>query len=295
MAEILTGGARSPSGNEVGWGEVVAVNPIAFPLVPSWCKDRVSVVRATDAIRLCETGSFRALPRYRAERYLSSVSLQSQPALRDFIHRARLASFPLSEVDDSRLVEVLRRLVAQADLVLVEECAEEVKSSGSATQRRLIREIQAKLRQPLSHQGRKYQFVADLDLGRMAGRERYEVSSHKEATQVLEAVSRQSEPSLAILLEQARGLLSADWKPPFAPNGLILLRRTMAPVAPVRLEDALTPSQMAKLREPKVSFRPSLQVHGPVRLSATAKVEPPLRFDVGVQAEPAPTLDAAPM
>jgi hypothetical protein len=264
-----------------------------FPLLQSWRKDRVWLAQATDATRLCATGSFRALPRNHAGWYLTSVVPKSRPELREFLDRARLASFPLREVDDSRLAELLRSLVAQADLVLVQECAEAVKSSGSATQRRLIREIQAKFRQPLSHEGRQYRLVADLDLRQMAGRDLFEVSSHTEATQVLEAVRTRSDPSLAILLEQARGLLSSDWKPPMAPDGLVLLRRTKATVAPVRQEDAITPSQMAKLREPKVSFKPSLQVHGPVRLSATAKVEPPLRFEVGVQAEPAQVLDAA--
>jgi antitoxin (DNA-binding transcriptional repressor) of toxin-antitoxin stability system len=264
-----------------------------FPLTPSAHKDRVWLMRATDAIRLCRTGSFRALPRHQAELHLTAMALKSRPALRDFIDRTRLSSLPLCRVDESRLTELLRRLVAGGELVLAQECAEVVSSSASARQRRLIREIQAKFGQALSHEGRQYRLVADVDLGRMVGRDFYEVSSHKEAIQVLEVVSKRSDPSVAVLLEQARGLLSPDWRPPFAPDGLVLLRRPVAVVAPVRLADAITPSQMAKLMEPKVSFTPSLKVHGPVRLSATAKVEPPLRFEAGLQAEPAPPPVAA--
>lgn len=266
-----------------------------LPLTPRWHEDRVWLVRATDALGLCHAGGgFRALPRHQAELYLAAIGPASRPALRDFISRTRLSSFPLCQVDDCRLVELLTRLIAGADLVLVQECAAEVKSSASATQRRLVREIRAKLRQPLSHEGRQYRLVADVDLGRMAGRDVYEVSNHKEATLVLDVVSKRSEPALALLLEQARGLLAPDWRAPFAPDGLVLLRKAVAVVAPVRLEEALTPSQLAKLMEPKVRFAPSLQVHGPVRLSAAVKVEPPLRFDVGAQTEPAPALDAAP-
>jgi hypothetical protein len=210
------------------------------------------------------------------------VARHGRAWLCDVILRARPTSFPLSGSPDWQLAELLKGLVASADLVLVRESAEGGGDgdSSSVKQQRLVRKIEAKLRHPLSHAGRRYRLVADTQLQRLPGRDVYVVVGRSDAARILDAVAGQSDPSLADLLGQARDLLSRDWRPPLVPDGLVLLRRTSEAVAPAPLEPAMTPSQLAKLMEPKLTFTLSLRVEGPARLSAAVKVDGPPRFDV---------------
>jgi hypothetical protein len=198
-------------------------------------------------------------------------------------------------LDDHEVFHIIRNAVSDGRILAVQKGAAKPAASGAtADLRRLVADIEKASRGKLAFRGRHYRLVVDIDLAKLPRRDYYEVATQSEARAILNGMARES-PPVAGLLAKASGRLTKDWRAPFSqPDGLVLLRRIQVQATAPRDDGpALTPSQMATLREPKLSFRPSLQVHGPVRLSATAKVEPPLRFDVGAQAEPAPTLDAA--
>lgn len=93
--------------------------------------------------------------------------------------------------------------------------------------------------------------MADLDLGRLPDRDSYEVVGHAAAVRVLDAIAEQrgsEAPDLPRLMASAREHLARDWRAPFQPDGLVLLRR-LATQGAIRsdLEPTLTPSQMKKL------------------------------------------------
>ena len=159
----------------------------------------------------------------------------------------------LSALDDQELVALLRRHVKSGQLVVLHTCegggANEV--SQTAEQRRLVREIEAKSRRKLNYSGRRYKLVADTDLHRLRDRDSYEVVSRRDAEQVLEGLANQSGAAaseLGALLAKASEKLTADWRPPREPDGLVLLRRIIiqASHAP-DTGPALTPSQIEKL------------------------------------------------
>ncbi len=121
---------------------------------------------------------------------------------------------------------------------------------GTAEQRRLVREIERRTSRRLSWQGRGYRLVADLDLGRLPDRDYYEVVCRKDADKVLAGLAgqRAGDAALQEAFAKARDKLTADWRLPFSPDGLVLLRRMVARAsAPRTQEEALTPSQLAKL------------------------------------------------
>jgi hypothetical protein len=147
------------------------------------------------------------------------------------------------------LVAALR----QRDLVVLRigETATGGDDGTTAEQRRLVRQIEARARRRLSHAGRQYKLVADVDLNRLRERDSYEVVGRQAAVQVLGALAQQASVDnreLAPLLVQAQVKLSGDWRPPLSPDGLVLLRRivTLGSQAPDAAE-AITPSQLKKL------------------------------------------------
>ena len=224
----------------------------SLALAPSWEEEQLIVVRATDAIRLCRDGGYEELPRQSAGAWVDHLDRRHMATVRAFVAQARLAHFPLAQIDDPRLVALLREAIKVRELVVLREGAgERGKQSDSTTeQRRIVREVAAKARR-LGFAGKQYRLVPDADLGRLPDRDSYEVVKHEEAVRVLDGIGMQSGiPSgeLAQLLVQAKEKLTPDWRPPLEPSGLILLRRivTLQAYAP-DVGPALTPSQMKKL------------------------------------------------
>jgi len=174
--------------------------------------------------------------------------------VRDFVSRARLTGFPLSSFEDGAVLALLRGAIKNQDLVLLCEGAGAANAPERTTaeQRRLIAKIEAKTRDRLSYLGRQYKLVADVDLSKTPQRDSYEVVRREDAIQVLDGLATQmgSSPDLPPLLAKAREKLTADWRPPLSPDGLILLRRSKS-LAAARsdTEAPITPSQMKALLE----------------------------------------------
>jgi hypothetical protein len=170
---------------------------------------------------------------------------------RTFVFSARLTSFPLSLLDDAAILSLLGHAIKAGEVVALRGSARTTGVSGNATaeQRRLIASIAAKVRGGINHQGRHYRLVADVDLVRVPSRDSYEVVKHDEAVHVLSGLAQQrgQRSDLAPLLAKASSQLAADWRPPFSPDGLILLRK-LPQVASVPYTSApITPSQMKAL------------------------------------------------
>jgi len=117
-------------------------------------------------------------------------------------------------------------------------------------QRRLVAEIESQTRGRLKEGSREYELVAGADLARVPDRNGYEVVAQGEAHRVLGELAKQSggRADLTDLFGKARDKLSPDWRPPLAPNGLVLLRRIHTPQAVAASpEPAITPSQLRAL------------------------------------------------
>jgi LysM repeat protein/bifunctional DNA-binding transcriptional regulator/antitoxin component of YhaV-PrlF toxin-antitoxin module len=118
-------------------------------------------------------------------------------------------------------------------------------------QRRLVREIEALVRRGLGHAGRQYRLVPDGDLARLRDRDSYEVVRQDDAARVLDGVAGQGALGggrLALLLAEAKSRLARDWRPPLEPEGLVLLRKLIAPQAyEQEVSPAITPSQMKEM------------------------------------------------
>ena len=213
------------------------------------------MVRVTDAIRLCRQGGYEEIPRTQALEQLDELHSQDMGRVRDFVSRTRLTGFPLSFFDDGAVLALLRRAITSRDLAVIRENADAANrpSSASAEQRRLLKKIESMAGRSLSHTGRGYRLVADSDLAKLPDRDSYEVVQHGDATVVLDAIAAQSGTAvdLVALLTEARTKLTADWRPPRHPEGLILLRKIIAPrVVTASSEPALTPSQLKQLFQP---------------------------------------------
>jgi hypothetical protein len=85
-------------------------------------------------------------------------------------------------------------------------------------------------------------------MGRLPDRDSYEVTRHDEAVGVLTGLAGQPgmDAELHILLARAAGQVAADWRPPFSPDGLVLLRRLVVLQATDAPTQAMTPSQMQR-------------------------------------------------
>lgn len=230
---------------DVGWQ--------ALSLSPSWCKGKTILVRATDALRLCREGGYEELPRVRAWEQLDGLGRQDMGRVRDFVSRARLTGFPLSSFEDGAVLALLRGAIKNQDLVLLRQGAGQGPARPTAEQRQLIAKIDAQTRNKLSYLGRQYKLLADVDLSKTPQRDSYEVVGREDAIQVLDGLATQmgSNPDLPPLLTKAREKLTADWRPPLSPDGLILLRRIKSlEAAKPDTEAPITPSQMKQMLQP---------------------------------------------
>ena len=232
---------------------------VALALTSPWQEERVFLVRATDGIRLCHAGGHQALDGHRACSYINDLGRRDRDRVRRFFAEAHLTSFSLSTLDDGDLLAFLRNSLKRRDLVALRGSQVEVDIQDKAIveNRRLVRDIEASGHQRLNHAGRQYKLVADVDLARIPDRNRYEVVPRSDANAVLEALAKQASPGspLAGAFSKAAEKLTADWRPPMSPEGLILLRRIVAPAAStVSQELPLTPSQLRALLEKPVAL-----------------------------------------
>lgn len=215
-------------------------------------REAVFLVTCTRAISLCEHEGFRKVAPSHALWLLGSMERRSYFEVRAFVSRMRLSPLPLSRVDDQQLLDLVRGHVRTGRLAGVrpDGAASQQASDETAQQRRLIRKIEQSVRGRLGLAGRAYKLVADADLGKLPGRDDYEVVRHDEAQSALARLAAQhAAGELPDLLRQASEKLTRDWRPPLSqPDGIILLRR-LPVIAAIGREagPAMTPSQLAKL------------------------------------------------
>lgn len=216
-------------------------------LAPHWAAARdprrIFLVPDVDALGLCRRAEFEIVPAWEtvalaaldsdglAARLAQFVSDNS--AVRSLPHDQRVA-WATQAIEHGTLVGVRRVWQGGAE------------GDGVADQRRLVGEIERAVRGPLSQGGRRYKLVAGADEGGIGDRNRYEVVRREDAVRVLRAIAAESHgpPNLRTLLGQAEARVSPDWRSPFLPNGLVLLRRIAARAADSQPAAALTPSQM---------------------------------------------------
>jgi outer membrane protein OmpA-like peptidoglycan-associated protein len=226
----------------------------ALVLAPAQPSSRLlRLVRAVDGLRLCGEEGCQLIPAYQAGQFVDEIPKRDLGCVRDFLSRVLGGRIPMARLDNGRLLMLLRDLIKTGELVVVRAggLAGGAQQSSSAEQRRLVRAIDARTRGRLTLAGRHYRLVADSDLRGIPDRDSYEVEGKRAAEQVLTELARQASAQstdLGQLLAQAREKLTADWRPPLEPDGLILLRKNVAlRSASVSSEPPLSPSQMKKL------------------------------------------------
>jgi hypothetical protein len=226
-------------------------------LSPFWRDEAEFLLRATDGLRLCGDGSHEELPWGQALVRVDQLGPRDMGRVRIFVAATGLVRGSLSGFDDHELLAMLRAAIRRGDLVVVRVGHGGAKAGSDATteERHLVRAIEVAARGRLSLAGRRYHLVAGLDLGRVPDRDRYEVESRADAVRVLDGLAGQpgTSPELSALLGKATQKLTADWWPPFSPDGLVLLRMIAARQTsslPIQ-ETALTPSQMKALLKSK--------------------------------------------
>ena len=190
----------------------------------------------------------------------SMMGLWATWEIRVFLGQAHLPGLFLPDTEDSQLIPIIAGAIKTGDLVALRKGDKAGKPVDATTeQRRLVRNIDKQTRGRLNFSGRSYKLVADVDLAGVPGRDSYEVVGHDDAIRVLDGLAKQSATGgdLSALLAQASAKLTPDWRPPFHPDGLILLRRIIARAAANRDDEpAITPSQMRAMME-----KAALEIH----------------------------------
>jgi hypothetical protein len=164
---------------------------------------------------------------------------------------AELGRCDIHRLDDQEVLSLVRDAIRDGRAIAVQKGAGKPAGASAATElRRLVAQVEKATRGKLSHRGRNYRLVVDVELARLPGREYYEVACEADAHAVLDGIAQES-PASAAPLRKACEKLSKDWRPPLQPDGLVLLRRVPVQAsAPKDEGPALTPSQMkALLRE----------------------------------------------
>jgi hypothetical protein len=230
---------------------VVAIFCASLQLTPSWDEERAFVVRATEAIRLRREDGYEQVPAHRAGAYVNRLGPRDIDQVRGFVARVALRGVALTEVDDRAVLALLRSQVRVGELAVIRQIGDAATGGASESavdQRQLIRSIDRYNRGRLAFAGRQYKLVADSDLGKLAGRDSYEVVRHDEAVRVLTGIAEQPDAGdVAPLLRQASGKLTADWRAPLQPDGIVLLRRLPVVAAARAPDPVLTPSQVKAL------------------------------------------------
>jgi hypothetical protein len=231
----------------------VSLSCPALPLALPTPDKEILLVHAVDAIRLCRDDGYQPAPRIRASWEIDRLERRDMCRTREFVERTRLLSVPLCHLTDDELLAAIRRLLAQGDLAVLVRTGDgggDAADKTTAERRRLARQIERLAGSRLTFEGRRYRLVADVDLARLPDRDYYEVTSRADAVRVLTGMAAlpTGAAELPPLLTDAKNKLSADWRPPLSPDGLILLRRIVVAQAvnPI-VEAPITPSQMKAL------------------------------------------------
>ncbi len=201
--------------------------PIEIPslvLSSSSRADRHLLVRAADAVRLCREGGYEPLPPQ-----ASSHAITMQPAAqaRDFAARAGVLSRTLTDCPDLPLLAELRALVAAGALVAVRACEDQPSQATPSLvkQRRVLRALAPARPEAMRFKGGIYRLLTDADFRRIPDLDEYTVVGRASAVEVLTGLAVSASSSRARLFAQAAELLTQDWRPPLAPDGLILLKK----------------------------------------------------------------------
>jgi hypothetical protein len=227
---------------------------ISLAVSPSWHESQLLLVPATVAVRLCREGWYQEVPCEHAAAYVDALAQRDIASIRAFVARSRLAAFPLSMLNDHRVLALLMSAIRARDLAVVRQCeVAPAERDDTGEERQLVKQVESKVPRGLSLDGHTYRLVAGADLARLSNRDGYEVVKHDEATEVLGGIARQPAGAhdLAPLLGEAKCKLAADWRSPSTPNGLVLLRRIKV-VAAVAINEGvpITPSQMREQLAP---------------------------------------------
>lgn len=218
---------------------------------PSGRAPRVVLASPLSAMRLRDEEGYEALsPREGLWHFDGSTPAPSPWELRRFVATARISGISLPDLEDWQVLRLVRQAISCSDLLVMRPADERPRpTDATADMRKLIRQIENRSRGRLAYAGRHHKLVGDVDLPHLPGRDDYEVVGRDEAARVLAAMAHLSpEGELPDLLRQASHKLSPDWRPPFRPDGLVLLRRIPVRAAVgINHEPAITPSQMKKL------------------------------------------------
>jgi hypothetical protein len=232
----------------------VKISCTALNLTLPWEKERLFLLRTTDALRLCHGGGFEEMSSSRAVESIRRIVRRDMFDVRRFVAQVGICPPGVANFDDARLLALLQAKVQIRELAVVRGAAAGLAgaSSRQADQRRVLSRIEALSRPPMSHGGRQYRLVLDVQLAQLADRNNYEVVRHEDAVTILRGLVQENAAGsdLTGRLTEAIEMLSKDWRPPLSPDGLILLRRLRRSASP-RPDDgaALTPSQLKKMTE----------------------------------------------
>jgi hypothetical protein len=227
-------------------------------LAPYWAgKDdrrRIVLVPAIDALRLRRHGGYEKVESIETSWNFRRESHRLLWELRGFAIDIGLASPYEARYDDHELIELLGDRIEHGNLVGLRKVQATVATHADPTleERRLARDLERETRGQLNEGGRRYKLVSGADVAGIPDRNSYEVVQHADAARLLGALAKASagRAELATLLDKARDKLSPDWRPPFSPNGLVLLRRiAVQRVAAASPAPVITPSQMRAMME----------------------------------------------
>jgi hypothetical protein len=214
----------------------------------------IVLVKSMDALRLCRDAAWEEVSDSAALWDFEGESHRLRWKTRTFALQIGLVSPYSTGGNDWDLIELVGNSIKHGQLVGLRKCraAPAKESEPPLAQRRLVRDIEAQTGGRIVEGGRQYKLAAGGDVDGIAARNSFEVVGHDEAGQVLDAIAKQlsARPAVAALLAKARDMLSRDWHPPLAPDGLVLLRKIVAPrVAASHDGPAITPSQMKAMLE----------------------------------------------
>ncbi len=223
--------------------------PIVIPLL-----GRVLLVNPATAAQMTRAGRGVALAARESERTWAIVDRRSFRDLRGFLARAGMSRLDLAGLKDDGVSAMVRQRLRDGSLVLFREgegVGRDRAHDKTATLRALVRAIDGQ--GALSHAGRSYRLVVDVDFPGSVKGNSHEVVPREEAVHVLRSMADAPSASRRLRedLHKASEKLTEDWRPPFAPDGLILLRRGRLLQGTRAEEAAITPSQMARLLKKK--------------------------------------------
>jgi hypothetical protein len=142
--------------------------------------------------------------------------------IRDFVANLRLSSFPLSEMRDHELVELIEEGIKRGDLVAVKKVDPAVLANRpvdpAVMKLRLIREIESKTGGKLTESGRHYRLIRDIDFERFPERNYYHVVRQDEAKQILDALAKQPGTSAELAELFGKGSRPAHARLEFIPR-----------------------------------------------------------------------------